>query len=163
MYLSALTQTRPLCATWSWMGKLRVWCSFIAILGETDGHPCAMLTVWIAPTGVQGLTRSFPGLAMGAGQPEDKPICAAELLSLCACVVTWLVDLGLPCRQLGECVMIWVPVALAEFWKWEETFLLGWSRSLPVGILLWGQDKYLVWSCSAEFHVVKPWDLSGSI
>lgn len=62
-----------------------------------------MLTVWIAPTGVQGLTRSCPGLAMGAGQPEHKAGCAANLLSLRARAVTWLVDLGLPCRQLGQC------------------------------------------------------------
>lgn len=52
--------------------------------------------------GVQGLTKSCPGLEMGAGQPEDNPDCAAELLSLCACVGMRLVDLGLPCRQLGQ-------------------------------------------------------------
>lgn len=84
------------------MGKLFVQCSFVAILGETDGHPRAMLAVWIAPTGVQGLTRSCPGLEMGAGQPEDKLERAAELFSLCACVGTWPVDPGLPCRHLGQ-------------------------------------------------------------
>lgn len=96
MYLSALTQTRPLRATWSRMGELLVGCSFVAILGETDGHPRAMLAGWIVPIGLQGSARSCPGLAMGAGQPEDKPERAAELLSLCACVGMWLVDPGNP-------------------------------------------------------------------
>lgn len=60
-----------------------------------------MIIVWIAPTGVQGLTqRSCPVLAMGSGQPKEKfDSVSAQLLSLgCGdvwgvCVITWLVDL----------------------------------------------------------------------
>lgn len=118
-------------------------------------------------------TEELPWACSGIGAPRGEAwpcVCWAvfSLLWRCLVCVGQNVANGSVITQTLQTVGrvqedLWVPVMLMKFWRHDEALLLGWSGNLPIGMLLWGQDKHLVWTCSTSFNVVKMWEFSASL